>query len=227
VRNRIPPPARLAMPPTLALAFAFAFAFVLAFISGSRPLEALPDAPASGTREAAARELYRTMGGLKSTAGGADAMLTAVRSNPQLARYEDVFRTWYEKTIAAADLEPKIVALYAEAFSESELKELNAFYQTPLGRKALSRMPDVIRKAAELEVEAARANQPELERMLEERRKKIEAETPAPSGTPAPTPASTPAPGASASPSSSSPPPDAPIAATPKPSSKPTPRKPS
>jgi len=219
VRNRIPPPARLAMPPTLALAFAFAVAFVLAFISGSRPLEALPDAPASGTREAAARELYRTMGGLKSTAGGADAMLTAVRSNPQLARYEDVFRSWYEKTIAAADLEPNIVALYAEAFSGSELKELNAFYQTPVGRKALSRMPDVIRKAAELEVEAARANQPELERMLEERRKKIEAETPAPSGTPAP--------GASASPSSSSPPPDAPIAATPKPSSKPTPRKPS
>jgi hypothetical protein len=139
-------------------------------------------------------------------------------------RYEDVFRAWYEKTIAAAGLEPKIIALYAEAFSESELKDLNAFYQTPLGKKALSRMPEIVRKASELEVEAARANQQELERMLEERRKQIEAETPAPpSGTP--TPMATPGP--SISPSSSSPPLDAPLASTPRPSSKPTPRKPS
>jgi uncharacterized protein len=177
--------------------------FVSTFASAAL---AAPDPPATPTatpatatvspaREAAARELFRVFGGLKTTEAGAEAMLTSVRSNPQLARYEDVFRAWYVRTMAKSGFEAKIVALYAETFTQQELEDLTAFYRSPLGQKALSRVPELMKRGAEIGLEAAKANQPELERMLEEKRKEFEAADAA-AATPTPTkaPATTPTP---------------------------------
>ena len=114
------------------------------------------------------------MGGVKSAESGAEVILAAVRSNPQLAPYEDVFRTWYWDAIASADLEGKMIALYAETFSEQEIRDLTAFYRTPLGRKALEKMPELTRRGAEIATVAAEESQTELERRLEERHEEIE-----------------------------------------------------
>ena len=156
-----------------------------------------PAAPASAAsamptaREAAARELFRVFGGMKTTEAGAEAMLASVRTNPQLARYEDVFRAWYVQTMAKSGFETKIIALYAETFTQQELEDLATFYRSPLGQKALSKVPELMKRGAEIGLEAARANQPELERMLEEKRKEFDAAdaaaaTPAPTTTKAP-----------------------------------------
>lgn len=157
---------------------------------------ALPGAePApSKSREAAARELYETTGGSKAPTAGEEAMIAAIRSNPQLGPYEDVFRAWYQKTMTKAGLDGKIVGLYAETFTEEELKGLTAFYRSPLGQKALSKMPEITKKSAEFGVEAAKQNQAELETLLEARRAELEAKeksqtpSPAPVSTPSPTP---------------------------------------
>lgn len=158
--------------------------------------------PTPSAREAAARDLFRVFGGMKTAEAGAEAMLTAVRTNPQLAPYEDVFRQWYMETMAKSAFESKIVALYAETFSEQELKDLTAFYQSPLGKKALAKMPELMKRGSEIGVEIAKANQGELERRLEERRKQLEADSKSESGkgkavmpsTAKPTPAPTRAP---------------------------------
>lgn len=97
-----------------------------------------------------------------------------MRSNPQLALYEDVFRTWYWDTIANADLEGKMIALYAETFTEKEIRALTAFSRTPLGRKAAEKMPELTHRGAEIATVAAEESQTELERMLEERHEEIE-----------------------------------------------------
>ncbi len=34
--------------------------------------------------------------------------------------------------------------MYKEAFSENELKQMNAFYITPLGQKVLTRVPELV-----------------------------------------------------------------------------------
>jgi hypothetical protein len=138
------------------------------------------------------------MGGTKMADTGAEVMISAVRSNPQLAPYEDVFVAWYKQTMAKVDLESKMVALYAETFTEKELKDLTAFYRAPLGRKALQKMPELMRRGAEIGTAAAKDNQAELERMLEVRRKEIEEKdkqaakdawtTPTPTAAPSSTP---------------------------------------
>jgi|SRR5215470_1856434 len=40
--------------------------------------------------------------------------------------------------------------IYARVFSLEELKELNAFYDSPLGRKLLQKMPELLRECNEL-----------------------------------------------------------------------------
>jgi hypothetical protein len=173
----------------------------------SSPALAAPDPPSpapatpapASTREAAARELFRVFGGMKTTEAGVEAMLASVRTNPQLARYEEVFRAWYLQTMAKSGFEAKIIALYAETFTEQELEDLARFYRSPLGQKALSKVPELMKRGAEIGLEAAKANQPELERMLEAKRKEFDAAdaaaaTPAPTKAPPSSRAATPTP---------------------------------
>lgn len=47
-------------------------------------------------------------------------------------------------------IESDIVTLYMQSFTEDELKELIAFYQTPLGQKMITRMPGVMLRSAEV-----------------------------------------------------------------------------
>lgn len=47
-------------------------------------------------------------------------------------------------------IEEKVVKLYVASFSEAELKELVAFYKTPLGMKMIEKMPLVMLRTAEI-----------------------------------------------------------------------------
>lgn len=130
-------------------------------------------APVS-SHEQAARELYRLLGGDKLAETGAEAMMGVVRENPDLAPYEDVFRAWYKKVFAAGDLEGEVVKIYMGAFSEDELRQLAVFYRTPLGQKALSKMPEITKQAAAVGLQMAKDHSNELEEMLAAARKERE-----------------------------------------------------
>lgn len=45
---------------------------------------------------------------------------------------------------------PKVAEIYAEIFDTGELQELLDFYRTPLGRKMLARMPEMMEKSVAL-----------------------------------------------------------------------------
>ena len=47
-------------------------------------------------------------------------------------------------------LKPDMVKLYTTNFSESELKDLVAFYQSPLGKKVLEKMPQLTQQSAQM-----------------------------------------------------------------------------
>jgi len=135
-------------------------------------------APVS-SHEKAARDLYQSFGGAKTAEAGAEAMMGLVRDNPDLAPFEDVFRAWYQKVFAAGDLESEIVKLYMEAFSEAELRELGAFYKSPLGQKALEKLPEMMKQGAEIGMRRAKEHSAELEEMLEKARKERGNQKPA------------------------------------------------
>jgi hypothetical protein len=119
------------------------------------------------SHESAARELVRLSGGAGLAEAGAEAMMGTIRQNPELAPYEDVFRAWYRKVFAAGDLESELAGLYVGVFSEGELRELIAFYKTPVGAKTLTVLPALMQQGAEIGLRRAQAHAPELAEMLE------------------------------------------------------------
>lgn len=142
-------------------------------------LGAAPQPAPVSSHEKAARELFRMVGGENLAVGGADAMMGMIRDNPEMAPYEHVFRAWYRKVLAESNLEDEMVKLYMETFSEKELREIAAFYRTPVGRKAIAVMPELMRKGAEVGMERAQEHAEELHEMLEKAREERASQPPA------------------------------------------------
>ena len=142
-------------------------------------LGAAPQPQPVSSHEKAARELFRLVGGENLAVGGTEAVMGILRQDPEMAPYEQVFRDWYQKVLAEADLEAEMVKLYMETFSEKELREIAAFYKTPVGRKAVTVMPDLMRKGAEIGMMRAQEHADELEEMLDRAREERESLPPA------------------------------------------------
>ena len=148
---------------------------------------ALPaSAEISASHRKATLELLERMEVERSMVGGATAMTDVMlQQNPTLIPFRDVLIAWAEKTMRWENFEEKVVAMYAEAFSEAEIRELIAFYETPVGRKMVSTGPALTQKGAMLGAEVARENEGELIRMIEARAAEMSAsEAPAPAPQP-------------------------------------------
>lgn len=122
------------------------------------------------SHEKAAREFYQLIGGVDSVEAGAEAMMGVIRQNPEMAPYEDVFRAWYRKVFASGDLESEVAKLYMDAFSEDELRQLLAFYKTPIGQKALKVTPELMKQGAEIGLRRGNEHSAELLEMLDKAR---------------------------------------------------------
>ena len=81
---------------------------------------------------------------------------------------EDITRTGLGSGLEFEEikLEPEMVKLYTNGFSEAELKELLAFYQTPVGRKVLEQMPQLMAHSAQLTQARLQQAVPEVDRLL-------------------------------------------------------------
>ena len=55
-----------------------------------------------------------------------------------------------DRAIGWDKIKPELIKLYTTNFTESELKDLNAFYQSPLGKKVLEKMPRLTAESAQL-----------------------------------------------------------------------------
>lgn len=75
--------------------------------------------------------------------------------------------TWFDTEVRWADIKPRMVDLYLQEFTEQELKELLAFYQTPVGRKAIVKIPVVMRQGAAIGQELASKKQDSLKRSIQ------------------------------------------------------------
>lgn len=54
------------------------------------------------------------------------------------------------------------IDIYVAAFTEEEIRELMAFYKTPLGQKMLAKMPDLMRRSMQFSQDRMVAVQPQL-----------------------------------------------------------------
>jgi hypothetical protein len=108
-------------------------------------------------REAAFRVLEITKAE-KSMQTGLQSMVDPIVASmrqggmPESAAQEvkGVISEWFAQEMRWADLKPKIADVYVQQFTEVELNELYAFYQTPTGQKALEKLPTVTKLSSEI-----------------------------------------------------------------------------
>lgn len=151
----------------------------------------LPRATPTAAQAAAARELFKSLHLQGSIDNTATAMVESeIAHNPQLAPYRDVMLGWLHKYMTWDAMLPELTQLYAETYTEGEMKALAMFYSSPVGQKALTKTPELLSRTAAIGAKISQPHQAELNEQLtarrEELRAKAAARTPGAGGTPPP-----------------------------------------
>jgi hypothetical protein len=116
------------------------------------------------SHRAAAEGLLNLMDMDKIMAQSVDQMVTVqVKQNPSIAPFEQQMKAFLNKYMSWASMKADMVKLYADEFTEPELKELTVFYQTPVGRKTVQKMPQLLAKGAEIGQKRIQDHLPELQ----------------------------------------------------------------
>ena len=102
------------------------------------------------------------------------------QANPALAPYRDVLLQWAARYMTWDAILPDLLKLYRETFTEAEVRELIAFYRTPTGQKSVEKLPELMERGAEIGMALAQAHQAELEQMIAQRQRELEAAQPKP-----------------------------------------------
>ncbi|MDD2055930.1 DUF2059 domain-containing protein [Pseudomonas sp. JQ170] len=79
-----------------------------------------------------------------------------------------------DQAIGWNKLKPDMVKLYTNTFTESELKDLVAFYQSPLGKKVLEKMPQVTQQSAQLTQQKLESAVPVVNKLLADMTKELD-----------------------------------------------------
>jgi hypothetical protein len=129
----------------------------------------------SASHAQAVEELFQAMNMSNILDQSIDVMLKAqIEANPQLKQLEGVMREFMTKYLSWESVKPGMLQLYAEAFTEPELRELSAFYRTPLGQKTVTKMPELFQKGAALGQKAVQDHLPELQEAIAKKMKESE-----------------------------------------------------
>lgn len=93
---------------------------------------------------------------------------TFMRELPELAPYRSIVRDFFREQVDWPALEPELIRAYGEAYAENELREIIAFYESPVGQTWLSKQRVVEAKVAEITQRRLDAAKPELRRRFAE-----------------------------------------------------------
>ncbi|MBU0550863.1 DUF2059 domain-containing protein [Myxococcota bacterium] len=92
-----------------------------------------------------------------------------VRQNPMIAPFREVMLEFFEKYMSWESLKGDMANIYAEAFTVEEIKDLVKFYNTPTGKKASLKLPELASKGAELGMTRVQKHMPELQSMIQKK----------------------------------------------------------
>ncbi len=121
------------------------------------------------THRQAAEALLNLMDMDKLMSESIDQMLEMqVKQNPAIGQFKDEMKKFLSKYMSWSAMKGDMVKIYMSEFTEQELKELLAFYQTPLGKKTVAKMPKLMAKGAELGQQRVQEHLPELQKAIQE-----------------------------------------------------------
>ncbi len=147
---------------------------IIIFLIMNMLLSSLAVAGEDTHRQAAEKLLY-TAGMEKALEQSIEQMLNIqLQQKPSLAPYKEIMLRFLKKHMGFESLKEDIVAIYIEEFTEKELNEIIAFYETPTGRKTIEKMPKLMAKGAQLGVSRVQQNIGELQQMIKAESERIQ-----------------------------------------------------
>lgn len=90
-----------------------------------------------------------------------------------LETYQAQANTALEQAVGWDKLKPDMVKLYTSNFNEQEMKDLIRFYESPLGKKVLEKMPTLTAQSAQLTQGKLEAAVPKVNQLLAEMTAKL------------------------------------------------------
>jgi hypothetical protein len=94
----------------------------------------------------------------------------SAQQQPMMAQYREVMRAWAARYLTWAELGAPLARVYAETFTEAELRAFVAFYRTPAGRQLARLTPELTQRSAKVSAEVSTKHAPELLRMMQAQR---------------------------------------------------------
>jgi uncharacterized protein len=85
-----------------------------------------------------------------------------IKNNPAMVPYRGAMQAFADKYLTWDVIGPQLTTAYAEVFSESELKDLIAFYKTPTGQKLSSQQATLAAKGQAIGLAVVQQHQGEL-----------------------------------------------------------------
>lgn len=102
-----------------------------------------------------------------------------LQQNPALAPYKGVMMEFLNENMSYESLKPELIKMYSEEFTSSELREINAFYSTDVGKKSIEKMPKLMMQGGQLGATRVQENIGDLQAMIQaesERIQKLQSE---------------------------------------------------
>jgi uncharacterized protein len=142
------------------------------------PVVGAADEKAASSHYKAAEQLLTLMDTPNVLRQSIDQMVKIqAQQNPAIAPYEGVMKEFLGKYMSWDTLKVDLINLYMGEFSEVELGEMGKFYQTPVGKKMVEKLPALMTKGAQMGAQRVQEHMPELQAAIAaEEKKKQEAE---------------------------------------------------
>lgn len=97
-----------------------------------------------------------------------------LQQNPALAPYKGVILEFFSKYMSYESLKPDMLKIYSEAFTADELKEINRFYATEVGKKTIEKMPTLMAQGGQIGAARVQENIGELQEMIKAEAERIQ-----------------------------------------------------
>ncbi|WP_269632427.1 DUF2059 domain-containing protein [Pelomonas sp. BJYL3] len=99
-----------------------------------------------------------------------------IQRQPKLVPYRAVMLTFMAKYMSYEGLKDELVDIYAKEFTGEELAALREFYQTPVGRKAIERLPALMGQGMQMGQRRVQAHLGELEDMIKAETERLQSQ---------------------------------------------------
>ena len=145
-------------------------AFVAIVLLGFTRAKAQSGPPTAGALKAA-EEMLIASGGKeqfdKNINAGVEQMSAQIPAE-QRAKFIEVMKVFLTKYCSWDALKSDLFVMYAREFTEAELKQLTAFYKSPVGIKLAQKQPLILQTSMALGQKATVDHQAELQQMMTE-----------------------------------------------------------